>query len=88
MRVCRLVQTWRTEEVMAKCGVKGRMELVELHREELIWLWHGERSGGTEAGKPAHALIQMGQTRILNSDSFSSCLIYVSTCWRLFTLFN
>lgn len=73
---------------MADCGMKGKRELIKLHGEELIWLWHGEGIGGTEAGKPAHALVQRGQNRISNPDSSISLLISLAASWSLFTLSN
>ena len=73
------MQGWRIEDSMADSGMKGKRELIKLHGEELIWLWHGKRDGGTEAGKPAHALVHLGQNRILNPDSSVSLLISLST---------
>lgn len=73
---------------MADCGMEGKRDLIKSHREKLIWLWHGERNGGAEEGKLAHALVQLGQNRILNPDSSISLLISLATSWSLLTLFT
>jgi len=73
---------------MADCGMKGKRELLKVHGEELVGLWHGERNGGAAAGKPSHALLYLGQNRIFNPHSSVLLLISLATSWSLFTLFN
>lgn len=80
--------SWRIGDMMADCGIQGKRELIKLCGEELIWLQHRKGNGGTKAENTAHALVQLGQNRILNADSSISLLNSLPSSWSLFTLFH